>query len=115
MIRYPALLAIITGIAGSTHAAPVFDGLWASNPDSCNAANTDMVPMQIIGDIIQHYESRCKIANPLLIPGMNGQVFDLVCAGEGEEWTSRGLLLLNEDDSIVYSHDGWSVIMYRCS
>lgn len=115
MAKLPLILATLTGLASSALAqAPVFDGNWAANPESCNASNSDLVPLWISGDVIQHYESRCALINTLLIPGLPGKIFDMECTGEGESWTTRGLLLLNEDDSIVYSHDGWSVIMHRC-
>ena len=115
MIKFTSLLLAISGLATSATAqSSVLDGAWAMNPDSCNVTNTDLVPMRISGTTIFGYESRCELTNPVNIRGMSGQLFDLVCSGEGEEWTTRGLILLNQDGTLVYSHDGWTSILHRC-
>ena len=91
-----------------------FEGLWAQNPASCNATNTDLVPMRISGSTIQFYESRCEMTAPVNIRGMYGQLFDFVCAGEGETWSTRGLLVLNGDDTLTEISNDSTTIFQRC-
>ena len=115
MTRFLSLIIAVSCLATSGLAQKsVYDGLWAQNPSTCDATNTDLVPMQISGSTIQFYESRCELTDPVNIRGMNGQLFDFVCAGEGETWSTRGLLLLNADNSLTYSSNDYTVIFQRC-
>ena len=108
------LLAIFSAAASPALAQSAFEGRWAAIGTSCNAQDTDNVPMEIMGTTVRFYESLCSLTNPVEIRDMNGQLFDLVCNGEGEQWTHRGLLLLNDDGSLVYSANGWTDTFRRC-
>ena len=109
-------LAILTLLAFTTPALgqSFYVGTWAGPETSCNAENTDRVPMRIFEDSISFYETSCKLTTPVEIRGMNAKLFDFECAGEGFAWEYRGLLLLNDDDTLEFSADGQTNTFRRC-
>ncbi|NOR63855.1 MAG: hypothetical protein GQ535_15370 [Rhodobacteraceae bacterium] len=115
MTRIFALIIAVSSLFNAATAQTLnFAGSWAHNPDSCNVTNTDLIPMRISDTSILFYESRCELTNPVNIRDMNGQLFDFVCTGEGEEWGARGLLLLNADGTLTYSSSDQTIILQRC-
>ena len=115
MTKIIALAIALSGLSNMAIAQTLaFEGAWAQNPEICNATNTDLVPMRISKTTIQFYESQCALTEPVNIRDMNGQLFDFVCAGEGETWSHRGLLLLNADGTLTYASNGQSLILQRC-
>lgn len=106
--------ALIGGtIAPATAQSPI-EGYWAGAGISCDAQNTDAVPLHISGNRIAFYESSCELTAPENIRGIYGQLFDVLCSGEGEQWSYRGLFILNEDGTMVYHRDGRTDIYNRC-
>ncbi len=89
-------------------------GTWAGPETSCNAENIDRVPMRIFEDSISFYETSCKLTTPVEIRGMKAKLFDFECVGEGFAWEYRGLLLLNDDDTLEFSADGQTNTFRRC-
>ena len=115
MLKILSIALAATSLASTSTAQIMsFDGVWARIGSTCTPGESDDVPMRISGVDIRFYESRCEMTNPVNIRDMNGQLFDMVCFGEGEEWTFRGLLLLNEDQTLVYSRNGWTDTYQRC-
>jgi len=115
MTKFFALIIAVSSLTNTATAQALnFSGSWAQNAPSCNVTHSDLVPMRISGTSIRFYESRCELTNPVNIRDMNGQLFDFVCSGEGEEWSTRGLLLLNADGTLTYSSNDQTIILQRC-
>ena len=110
----PFAFALSLALAGLPVDAQSFDGQYQVG--SCTAAITDS-RMSIEGTSIRFWESACTLTNPVPVRDMgDATLFDAQCAGEGETWTYRllvmsgasaavpdaDLILLNATGAIAY-------------
>lgn len=110
----PFPLALILALAASQVAAQDFDGQYQIG--ACTAEISDS-RMSIEGGSIRFWESACSLTNPVPVRDMgDATLFDVQCAGEGETWSYRllimsggsaavpdaDLVLLNETGAIAY-------------
>ncbi|MCU0906564.1 MAG: hypothetical protein MUF73_03770 [Rhodobacteraceae bacterium] len=94
-------------------AAPVAaqDVRYSAN---CGAAFDDGL-ITLSGDMLLFHESQCRITNAVAVPGMEGAALaDLVCAGEGEEWTDRAFLQPSFDGGLILVRGGFALMLPRC-
>jgi hypothetical protein len=67
------------------------------------------------GDVIDFYESSCRLSNPVHVREMDGAVlFDAACTGEGERWESRYLLMHARDGGLIVVGSRWAERHARC-
>lgn len=74
-----------------------FDGNYydrANGPDGDYCAATPRYSWaEIIGNEVILYETSCQLSNPVNVRGMDAQLFDAVCSGEGPVSETRILLM----------------------
>jgi hypothetical protein len=102
-------LAVCAACVGPAAAAGL-DGSYAM--DCRNPSDT---VMEILGQIARFHESECLLTNPVAVRDMGGAVlFDAQCAGEGETWTDRMMLMPGFEGGIVRVGPGFAVTYARC-
>lgn len=52
--------------------------------------------ISIKGDELHGIESLCRLVKPTSVNNMDAVLYDMECAGEGEEWTERVMLMKAE-------------------
>ncbi|EEW26799.1 hypothetical protein [Rhodobacter ferrooxidans] len=84
------LSALVVALAPSLALATPFDGRY-DMADCQNPYSDGKVEVQ--GDAITFYETRCALSNPTAVADMAGATFyDGACSGEGQTWARRMLL-----------------------
>lgn len=81
---------------------------------TCGALFDDGL-ITLSGDLLMFHESQCRITNAAPVSGMAGAALaDLVCAGEGEEWTDRAFLQPSHDGGLILVRNGFALMLPRC-
>lgn len=110
MMRLLTLVLLCPALA---HAA---EGLRDGTYDGFDCA-APMSDQRIVlhGDEIDFYESSCRLSNPVRVRDMEGAVlFDAACAGEGETWMARYLLMHGHDGGLIVVGSRWAERHTRC-
>ena len=104
------LAAILWG--GTAAALPVEDGTY--DVGGCGAEVSDL-RIEVEGDSIAFFESRCTMTNPTNVRDMGGAVlYDAVCTGEGENFSRRMMLMQGPDGRLVLVQAGFATTYGRC-
>lgn len=104
-------------LAGPALAGP-YDGLYRPDEDwaagwDCRTVGMDGGAIGVSGDAFRGVESLCRLTNPVAVRGMSATLYDADCAGEGETWNSRMMLMATRDGLIVIE-DGHASRLKRC-
>ncbi len=116
-MRLSAQLLAVLCCATPLAAGP-FDGLyrpdqpWAEGWD-CQTVGSDGGALSIKGDLFQGVENQCRLTNPVPVTGMDAMLYDAECAGEGETYSYR-LMLMRTPDGVALIEDGSVVPLKRC-
>lgn len=87
--------------AGQAGAQSRYDGAWTFlDIASCNPASDSVV--RIAGDRIGYWESGCTLSNPVAVTGLDATLYDADCAGEGETWQTRMMLMLTPEGQLLH-------------
>jgi len=71
--------------------------------------------MTLAGATITFYESACRLSGPTPLAGFDGAlIYDASCAGEGETWKERMLIMPSFTDGLVVVSPGWANVYERC-
>lgn len=103
------LTLVLATLAGPALAGP-FDGIYrpdqpfAENWD-CQSVGQDGGALSVQGDIYTGVENQCRLTNPVQVTGMDAVLYDAECAGEGETYSYR-LMLMRLPDGIAVIQDG---------
>jgi len=90
---------------GPARAAPA-DGVYDSF-DCAVAVSDRRVTFQ--GNRISYYESSCLLTEAMSVEGWgDATLFWAECAGEGQEWRERTLLMTRLSGDLIVVGDGWS-------
>jgi len=96
-----------------------FDGIYKprgteyANWD-CKTVGQDGGAVAIKNGKIWGVESLCTLKNPVQVNGISGTLFDAECAGEGNEWAER-VMLMNADFGVYYITDRFVAEWQSCS
>ena len=103
------LTLVLAMLAGPALAGP-FDGIY--RPDQpfaegwdCQSVGQDGGALAVQGDIFTGVENQCRLTNPVQVTGMDAVLYDAECAGEGETYSYR-LMLMRLPDGIAVIQDG---------
>lgn len=116
MMRALGLLAAL--LATPVLAAGPYDGLyrpdqpWAEGWD-CRSVGSDGGALAIMDGAFFGVESRCDLTAPVQVRGMNATLYDAVCAGEGETWSYR-VMIMTTETGVVIVRDGFANPLRRC-
>lgn len=109
----PALVGLVSACLAL--AAPAlaqdagFDGLWRAAPTTdCSVVGGDGGAVSIAGGVFQGALTQCRMTQPVNVRDMDAQLFDMVCAGEGESFTERALLMRAADGGLILLWDGYA-------
>ena len=103
------LTLVLAMLSGPALAGP-FDGIyrpdqpWAAGWD-CESIGQDGGALAVQGDIFTGVENQCRLTNPVQVTGMDAVLYDAECAGEGETYSYR-LMLMRLPDGIAVIQDG---------
>lgn len=111
-MRGSAFLAVfLAALAPVTLAAQGFDGVYAIG--DCLMPQDGA--MTLAGATITFYESACRLSNPGPLAGFDEAVmYDANCAGEGEIWQEKMLLMPALGGGLVVVTPGWANVYERC-
>jgi hypothetical protein len=105
-------------LAASPAVAGPFDGLyrpdapWAETWD-CESVGSDGGALAVQGDVFLGVESMCQLTNPVSVTGMSGILYDAECAGEGETWSKR-MMLMRVPEGLAVIEDGFVNLLKAC-
>ncbi len=112
-----ALLAVLPFAVAS--AAGPFDGIYRPNHDfavswDCTSIGMDGGALAIQGQELFGVENRCELTEPVRIKGMNAILYNGICAGEGDEYSER-IMLMKSDHGVYVIQDGLALDLIRCN
>lgn len=102
----------------STTPALAFDGLyrpdqpWAENWD-CQTVGMDGGALAVRDGKFYGVENTCELTNPTAIRGMDGNLYDAACTGEGMTETFR-MMLMQVEGGLAVIRDGSVNMLRRC-
>ncbi|SPF79258.1 hypothetical protein ALP8811_03197 [Aliiroseovarius pelagivivens] len=109
-MRIYGIIAML--LAGPAFAGP-FDGTYGLEGWSCGEVGMDGGALAIRDGIFYGVESRCDLTNPVDIRGMNATLYDAECAGEGEVYGYR-MMVMKTQEGINIINDGWVTQLRSC-
>lgn len=108
-MRKAFIIATLVLLAGPALAGP-YDGLY--RPDypeyedwDCTSVGSDGGALAIQGDIFYRLENQCRLTNPTAVSGMDAELYDVECLGEGTEFSYR-LMILRLPEGVALIQDG---------
>lgn len=105
------LAALALCLAPGSGTAQDFDGTYAIG--DCQMPQDGA--MTIAGATISFYESACGLSNPGPLAGFDEAVmYDASCAGEGETWGEKMLLMPAVTGGLVVVTPGWAEVYESC-
>ena len=113
-MRSLVLAVLLAGPA----AAQSFDGLyrpateWGATWD-CRTVGADGGAIAIGEGVLRGVETYCRLTAPVAVRGMSAVLYDMVCAGEGEEYTERAMLMTTPEGVAIIT-DGFLSEYQRC-
>lgn len=106
------LLAAAPALAGPYDGRYRPDAEWAANWD-CRTVGMDGGAIGVSGNEFRGVESLCRLSNPVAVRGMSATLYDADCAGEGETWNTR-MMLMSTHDGLIVVEDGSASRLKRC-
>lgn len=104
-------LVFVLALAPAAASSQSFDGNYAIG----DCALPGDGAMTLAGATISFYESACRLSNPSLLPGFDeGILYDASCAGEGETWKEKLLVMPALSGGLVVVTPGWASVYERC-
>jgi hypothetical protein len=92
-----------------------FDGLYKPSPTTdCTVEGGDGGALRVKENVFHGIESQCRMTRPVNVRDMDGVLYDMICTGEGEEWTSRALFLRAADGGLILAWNGYAFKYDRC-
>ncbi|MCA0206003.1 MAG: hypothetical protein LCH92_16775 [Proteobacteria bacterium] len=108
-----ALALSLAVTAGGAGAQSLYDGTWTFlDAASCRPGSDAVVRVTL--PEIRYYESLCRLSNPVPVRGMEATLYDADCAGEGETWHHRLLLMRTDDGQLLQLQDGFAQLLNAC-
>lgn len=110
-----AVCALFTPFAAM---AGPFDGLYRPNFDwaeswDCTSVGMDGGAMAIDGDTLSGIDNPCTLSDPVEVRGLSAVLYDLTCAGEGEPYSQRAMIMTHPFGVYVIT-DGQVLDWLRC-
>lgn len=113
-----ALVLSMAACLGTPAVAEPFDGLY--RPDTpeaeswdCKTVGVDGGALAIEGDVLKGVESQCKLTNPVAVTGMDAILYDAECAGEGETYSYR-VMIMRLAEGLALIEDGYVNQLKAC-
>jgi len=114
------ITSTILALSAFSAAAGPFDGNYydrANGPsgDYCASARGNS-SAEIIGNEVVFYETSCTLSNPVNVRGMDAQLYDAACGGEGSTYETRIMLMRPLDsDGIIVLTESYMYDWASCS
>ena len=105
---------VYTFFVSSALAQSFYVGDWAYPGGSCVFDHSASGVIRLSETTFWGTETKCDLTNPVEIRDMDGILFDLMCLGEGMEYTERMLLLQAYDGSLTTHSDGFTNTYTLC-
>ena len=111
-------LGVVLGGSAVFAEATQFDGTYsiAGDVSVCIVGEGDVAgaALRIHDGVLESIESQCQLTNPTNIRDMDAILFDMVCSGEGMEWTDRVFMKRMPDQSLLIVSNGFFNSYPRC-
>lgn len=112
---FRTLPLLLTALAAGPATGGPFDGLYKPAPTTdCTLEEGDGAPLRVKDNVFHGVESHCQMTRPVNVRDMDGVLYDMVCTGEGDNWTSRALFLRAADDGLILAWNGFAFKYDRC-
>lgn len=108
-----ALTLTLALMAGGASAQSPYDGTWTYLDASSCRPGSDAV-VRVTGSEIRYYESLCRLSNPVPVRDMGATLYDADCAGEGETWQHRLMLMRTEEGQLLHLTPGRAQLLNAC-
>ena len=112
------LLRLVPILFAAPVAAQSFDGLYRpadafADGWDCQSVGQDGGALAVRDGVFYGVENSCQLTNPVAVNGMSGVLFDADCAGEGETYTKR-MMLMRVPEGLAVIEDGFVNILRAC-
>lgn len=117
MLKILSASVLALSFATTALSQSFYVGTWVDEHASCSPDSDTgdyLIRLRLTETTMTHYESSCALTNPVSIRDINGILFDMVCTGEGEEWTERGLFIVDNEGGLLYHRRGRNDIYTLC-
>lgn len=109
---------VIAVLLPSLGFATPYDGIYRPNYDfadswDCRSVGQDGGALAIEADRLLGVENTCQLTAPVEVRDMNAVLYDAQCAGEGESYSER-LMLMAHDFGVYVIRDGIVLDWIRC-
>ena len=92
-----------------------FSGVYhQGSAEACKRIGTDGGAIEIDGTTFRGVESECRMTRPVNVVNMDAMLFDMDCAGEGEEWEARAMFMNANSGGLIMVWDGFAFEYDRC-
>lgn len=106
------LIGICLIWASASSAGP-FDGTYQFEGWSCANIGEDGGALAIQDNMFFGVENTCELTNPTPVRDMDAILYDAKCAGEGETYSQR-LMIMRTSDGVAIIQDGWVSDVKSC-
>jgi hypothetical protein len=110
-------IGLVAAMIPTAMLAGPFDGLY--RPDGldgwdCQSVGQDGGALSVQDDTFHGVENLCRLTNPVPVTGMDAILYDADCAGEGETYRYR-MMLMRLPEGLAVIEDGYVNVLKRCN
>ena len=110
-----AATAWLFAAAGAGEGADV-DGLYMLSADGdCARVGEEGGALRVARGVLYGVDSECRMLNPVPVRNMNADLVDMVCAGEGTEWSERAMVMRGAEGQLILVWNGYAFSYPRCA
>ncbi|GHA40940.1 hypothetical protein GCM10008927_01490 [Amylibacter ulvae] len=118
LFRRAVIVAIGMNAANIAVAADKYDGVYRPVGQmfagwDCTTIGQDGGAIAIKKNVVYGIENNCKLTNPVNVNGMTATLYDANCAGEGNSWRSR-VMIMKADFGLYYISDQFVASWQNC-
>lgn len=108
--------ALVAALLPCWAMADPYDGVYRQTANAeCDLIGVDGGSVRIAAGIFYGVDTQCQMTRPVDVNGMNATLYTMECAGFGEEWTERAMLMPTADgDGLYMAWDGYVFVYSRC-
>jgi hypothetical protein len=108
------VIFVYTFLVSPAFAQSFFVGDWAYPGGSCVFDHSASGAIRFSESAFWGTETECELTNPVEIRDMDGILFDMVCWGEGIQYTERMLILHENDGGLTIHSRGYTSTYTLC-
>jgi hypothetical protein len=111
-----AFLTTALWLAPALVAAGPFDGVYRQTANAeCALVGVDGGALRIDDSVFYGVDVQCSMTRPVDVNDLGATIYHMECAGEGQTWTERAMLMKDAEDTGIYMiWRGYAFRYVRC-